>query len=44
MINKDAFDKMKDGVVILNFSRDTLVNEDDMRAALESGKVRQILC
>ena len=39
MINKDAFDKMKDGVVILNFSRDTLVNEDDMRAALESGKV-----
>ena len=39
MLNKDAFDKMKDGVVILNFSRDTLVNEDDMRAALESGKV-----
>lgn len=39
MFNKTAFDKMKDGVVILNFSRDTLVNEDDMKAALESGKV-----
>ena len=30
---------MKDGVVILNFARDTLVNDDDMAAALESGKV-----
>ncbi|MGN0157584.1 MAG: phosphoglycerate dehydrogenase [Brotaphodocola sp.] len=41
MINKDALDKMKDGVVILNFSRDTLVNEDDMAAALASGKVKK---
>ncbi|MCI5732122.1 MAG: phosphoglycerate dehydrogenase [Eubacterium sp.] len=39
MFNKAAFDKMKDGVVLLNFSRDTLVNEDDMKEALESGKV-----
>lgn len=39
MFNKEAFDKMKDGVVLLNFSRDTLVNEDDIKAALESGKV-----
>ncbi len=39
MFNKDAFDKMKDGVVLLNFSRDTLVNEEDLKAALESGKV-----
>lgn len=39
MFNKEAFDKMKDGVVLLNFSRDSLVNEEDMRAALESGKV-----
>ncbi len=39
MFNKEAFDKMKDGVVLLNFSRDTLVNEEDMKAALESGKV-----
>lgn len=39
MLNKDAFDKMKDGVVILNFARDLLVNDEDMKAALESGKV-----
>ena len=39
MINKEAFDKMKDGVVILNFARDLLVNDEDMKVALESGKV-----
>lgn len=39
MLNKEAFDQMKDGVVILNMARDTLVNDDDMKAALESGKV-----
>ena len=39
MLNKEAFDMMKDGVVILNMARDTLVNDDDMKAALESGKV-----
>ena len=39
MLNKEAFDKMKDGVVILNFARDLLVNDEDMKAALESGKV-----
>ncbi len=40
MFDKEAFDKMKDGVIFLNFSRDTLVNEEDMKAALESGKVK----
>ncbi|MBP3204299.1 MAG: 3-phosphoglycerate dehydrogenase [Lachnospiraceae bacterium] len=39
MINKDAIDKMKDGVIILNFARDLLANESDVLAALESGKV-----
>lgn len=39
MFDKKAFDKMKDGVVLLNFSRDTLVNEEDMKEALASGKV-----
>ena len=39
MINKEALDKMKDGVVIINMARDTLVNDEDMKAALESGKV-----
>jgi len=39
MLNKEAFDKMKDGVVVLNFARDLLVNDEDMKKALESGKV-----
>ena len=30
MINKDSLGQMKDGVVILNFARDLLVNDDDM--------------
>ncbi|MBR1568085.1 MAG: 3-phosphoglycerate dehydrogenase, partial [Lachnospiraceae bacterium] len=32
-------DLMKDGVKILNFARDVLVNDDDIKAALASGKV-----
>lgn len=39
MINKEALEKMKDGVIILNFSRDLLVNDNDMEEALKSGKV-----
>ncbi|MDF2473177.1 MAG: D-isomer specific 2-hydroxyacid dehydrogenase NAD-binding [Anaerocolumna sp.] len=39
MINKDTMAMMKDGVVILNFARDLLVNDDDMEEALESKKV-----
>lgn len=39
MINKDAIAKMKDGVILLNFARDLLANEQDVLEALESGKV-----
>lgn len=39
MIDKAAIDKMKDGVVILNFARDLLANETDVLAGIESGKV-----
>ena len=39
MLNKEAFDKMKDGVRVLNFARDTLVENNDMKAAIASGKV-----
>lgn len=39
MINKDAIDLMKDGVVFLNFARDILVSDDDMAKALMDGKV-----
>ncbi|MBR2336204.1 MAG: phosphoglycerate dehydrogenase [Clostridia bacterium] len=39
MINKDTIAKMKDGVRILNFARADLVNADDLKEALASGKV-----
>lgn len=38
LFNADAFAKMKDGVSIINFSRDLLVNDDDMRARARFGK------
>ena len=41
MINQDAISKMRDGVVILNFARDLLVDDDAMEEALKSGKVRR---
>lgn len=41
MINKASISMMKDGVVILNFARDLLVNEDDLLEALDSGKVKK---
>ena len=39
MINAEAIAKMKDGVIILNFARDKLVDDDAMAEALASGKV-----
>ena len=39
MLGKDAFAAMKDGVRILNFSRDGLVDSAAMKDALASGKV-----
>ena len=41
MINKEKLDMMKDGAVELNFARDTLVDDDAMAAALESGRVHR---
>lgn len=41
MINADSLKLMKDGVVIINCSRDLLVNDDDMEVALETGKVKK---
>lgn len=41
LVDAAAIEKMKQGVVVLNFSRDLLVNETDMLAALDSGKVRK---
>ncbi len=39
MINKEALSKMKDGVIILNFARDQLVDDEAMAWALQTGKV-----
>ncbi|MEM1485811.1 D-2-hydroxyacid dehydrogenase [Oscillospiraceae bacterium PP1C4] len=39
IINKDNIAKMKDGVIILNNSRGPLIVEEDLAAALQSGKV-----
>ncbi len=41
MINKEAIQKMKDGVILLNFARDLLVNEEDVLAGIKEGKVRR---
>jgi D-3-phosphoglycerate dehydrogenase / 2-oxoglutarate reductase len=43
MFNQATFSIMKQDVYILNFSRGELVNETDMEAALESGKVGQYI-
>ena len=41
MMNKEVFDRMKDGTIFLNFSRDKLVNDADLMAAIDSGKIRK---
>lgn len=43
MINAESIAKMKDGVVILNFARDLLVDDDAMEEALKSGKVKKYI-
>ena len=42
MINADAIKQMKDGVVILNFARDLLVDEDAVLAAIAEGQGEEI--
>ena len=41
MLNKDALSLMKEGVVILNFARDLLVDEEAVVAAIKEGKVKK---
>ena len=41
MIDEKAIEKMKDGVILLNFARDLLVDEEAVIRAIESGKVRR---
>ncbi len=39
MIDREAISKMKDGVVILNFARDLLANEEDVLEGIKNGKI-----
>jgi D-3-phosphoglycerate dehydrogenase len=39
LLNKAAFDKMKDGVMVINCARGGIVDEADLNEALRSGKV-----
>ena len=41
MINKEAIDKMKDGVILLNFARDLLMDEKAVLEGIKEGKVRK---
>lgn len=39
IIRKETIDKMKDGVILVNTSRGAMLNERNVRTALESGKI-----
>ncbi|MDD6798941.1 MAG: D-2-hydroxyacid dehydrogenase [Firmicutes bacterium] len=39
LINRDSISKMKDGAIIINTSRGPVINESDLREALECGKL-----
>jgi len=41
IINEESLNLMKQGVVILNFSRDKLIDDEAMKAALKSGKIKR---
>lgn len=41
MINKEAIGQMKDGVILLNFARDLLMDEKAVLEGLKSGKIRK---
>ena len=43
MINAEAISKMKNGVKILNFARDVLVDEEALKSALISGRVAKYI-
>ena len=42
-ISKEAIEKMKDGVVIINYSRDLLADEAAVLEGLKSGKIRKYI-
>lgn len=44
MVNAEAIELMKPNAVLLNFSRDALVDEAALVPALEAGKIRKYVC
>ena len=44
MLNAERLASMKDGVVILNFARDGIVDDDAVLVAIDSGKVHAYVC
>lgn len=43
MINAESLSQMKDGVILLNFARDLLVDDDALEEALKAGKVKRYI-
>ena len=43
MINAETIAQMRDGVILLNFARDLLVDDDALEAALKSGKIKRYI-
>lgn len=41
MLNKESFNKMKDGVYLINIARGSIINEQHMIEALKSGKIKK---
>ncbi|MCR5462584.1 MAG: 3-phosphoglycerate dehydrogenase [bacterium] len=41
MINKDLINKMKENAILLNFSRDVIVDEEALKEALQNNKIRK---
>ena len=39
LVNKDTFEKTKPGVIIINCARGGVINEEDIKEAVESGKI-----
>ena len=43
LINSEVLKDAKDGVILLNFARDVIINESDLRVLLEKGKVAKYI-
>lgn len=44
IISEESLDKMKEGVIILNFARNGIVNDEAVCKGIESGKVHSYVC